>query len=154
MTPQIQIAVSSSLTASQTTQITQTQQIQESTFSSSTIVTEVLTALRPLIVSSVNQAIAAREEKVTQITQTNSQFSQSELIAQIIAALQGPIRVSVADALASYNTNTQVTQVVQSPPVPQSPPSTASGVLDIFGDGKSHNVFVQTPEYQFQYNNN
>jgi len=114
-------------------------------------------------VSTVNEALESRREASqvtqTQVTQTSSSsLSQSDLIAKIIAALQSPIRLSVAQALAQYNSANSVTttQVVQQPiqQVTQTSSSSgSSGLVSIFGDGKSHNVHVETPQYAFEYNN-
>ena len=172
LTPQISASVSSALSASQQTTV-QTQESSSSSSSSSssaasssssstTIVSQVLAALRPIIVSTVNEALESKREASqvtqTQVTQTSSSsLSQSDLIAKIIAALQSPIRLSVAQALAQYNSANSVatTQVVQQPiqQVTQTSSSGSSGLVSIFGDGKSHNVHVETPQYAFEYNN-
>jgi len=86
------------------------------------------------------------------------------LVAQIIAALKPSIAISVSQALEeSRFSSQQQSQAVQQQSVQQQSfqqsQSTSSGSLSsssltsIFGDGKAHNVKVETPQYAFEYNN-
>merc|ERR1711862_818231 len=88
--------------------------------------------------------------QASQQSQQSSSVSQSELIAQIIAALKPSIAVSVQDALdASRVQQQQQQQVFQS-----QVSNLASGTLtNIFGEsGSAHNVKVETPEFNDEYN--
>merc|ERR1719278_1957497 len=97
--------------------------------------------------------------QASQQSQQSSSVSQSELIAQIIAALKPSIAVSVQDALdASRFQQQQQQQVFQSQvsnaASQQSSSNLASGTLtNIFGEsGSAHNVKVETPEFNYEYN--
>merc|ERR1712024_53631 len=100
--------------------------------------------------------------QASQQSQQSSSVSQSELIAQIIAALKPSIAVSVQDALdASRFQQQQQQQVFQSQvsnaasqQSSSSSSNLASGTLtNIFGEsGSAHNVKVETPEFNYEYN--
>merc|ERR1719445_585151 len=100
--------------------------------------------------------------QASQQSQQSSSVSQSELIAQIIAALKPSIASSVQDALdASRFQQQQQQQVFQSQvsnaasqQSSSSSSNLASGTLtNIFGEsGSAHNVKVETPEFNYEYN--
>merc|ERR1712001_125448 len=101
--------------------------------------------------------------QASQQSQQSSSVSQSELIAQIIAALKPSIAVSVQDALDASRFQRQQQQQQQQQQVFQSQVSNApsqqsssvsSGTLtNIFGEsGSAHNVKVETPEFNYEYN--
>ena len=96
--------------------------------------------------------------------QTTVTDNSAILVAQIIAALKPSIAISVSQALEeSRFSSQQQSQAVQQQSVQQQSfqqsQSTSSGSLSsssltsIFGDGKAHNVKVETPQYAFEYNN-
>merc|ERR1711963_196144 len=98
--------------------------------------------------------------QASQQAQQSSSVSQSELIAQIIAALKPSIAVSVQDALNASRFQQQQQQQQQvfqsqvSNAASQQSSSVSSGTLtNIFGEsGSAHNVKVETPEFNYEYN--
>merc|ERR1719373_1416138 len=97
--------------------------------------------------------------QASQQAQQSSSVSQSELIAQIVAALKPSIAVSVQDALnaSRFQQQQQQQQVFQSQvsnAASQQSSSVSSGTLtNIFGEsGSAHNVKVETPEFNYEYN--
>merc|ERR1712178_633489 len=95
--------------------------------------------------------------QASQQAQQSSSVSQSELIAQIVAALKPSIAVSVQDALNASRFQQQQQQVFQSQvsnAASQQSSSVSSGTLtNIFGEsGSAHNVKVETPEFNYEYN--
>merc|ERR1712200_108325 len=95
--------------------------------------------------------------QASQQAQQSSSVSQSELIAQIVAALKPSIAVSVQDALNASRFQQQQQQVIQSQvsnAASQQSSSVSSGTLtNIFGEsGSAHNVKVETPEFNYEYN--
>jgi len=97
--------------------------------------------------------------QASQQAQQSSSVSQSELIAQIVAALKPSIAVSVQDALnaSRFQQQQQQQQVIQSQvsnAASQQSSSVSSGTLtNIFGEsGSAHNVKVETPEFNYEYN--
>merc|ERR1719285_1621479 len=98
--------------------------------------------------------------QASQQAQQSSSVSQSELIAQIIAALKPSIAASVQDALnASRFQQQQVFQSQVSNAASQQSSSSSSSNLssgtltNIFGEsGNVHNVKVETPEFNYEYN--
>jgi len=100
--------------------------------------------------------------QASQQAQQSSSVSQSELIAQIVAALKPSIAVSVQDALNASRFQQQQQQQQQqqvfqsqvSNAASQQSSSVSSGTLtNIFGEsGSAHNVKVETPEFNYEYN--
>merc|ERR1711975_139879 len=100
--------------------------------------------------------------QASQQAQQSSSVSQSELIAQIIAALKPSIAASVQDALNASRFQQQQQQQQQqqvfqsqvSNAASQQSSSVSSGTLtNIFGEsGSAHNVKVETPEFNYEYN--
>jgi len=100
--------------------------------------------------------------QASQQAQQSSSVSQSELIAQIVAALKPSIAVSVQDALNAgrfqqqqqQQQQQQVFQSQVSNAASQQSSSVSSGTLtNIFGEsGSAHNVKVETPEFNYEYN--
>jgi hypothetical protein len=96
--------------------------------------------------------------------QTTVTDNSATLVAQIIAALKPSIAQSVSLALEeSRFSSQQQSQAVQQQSVQQqsfqqsqsatSGSLSSSSLTSIFGDGKAHNVKVETPQYAFEYNN-
>merc|ERR1711973_740770 len=98
--------------------------------------------------------------QASQQAQQSSSVSQSELIAQIVAALKPSIAVSVQDALNAgrfqqqQQQQQQVFQSQVSNAASQQSSAVSSGTLtNIFGEsGSAHNVKVETPEFNYEYN--
>merc|ERR1712203_972350 len=152
------------------------------------LITRIIEALTPSITTAVRRALKERYESrqaalllqqqqqealllqqqkqeallIQQQSQQSSSVSQSELIAQIIAALKPSIAVSVQDALNASRFQQQQQQQQQqqvfqsqvSNAASQQSSSVSSGTLtNIFGEsGSAHNVKVETPEFNYEYN--
>merc|ERR1712168_1523259 len=105
--------------------------------------------------------------QASQQAQQSSSVSQSELIAQIIAALKPSIAASVQDALNASRFQqqqqqqqqqqvfqSQVSNAASQQSSSSSSSNLSSGTLtNIFGEsGNVHNVKVETPEFNYEYN--
>jgi len=105
--------------------------------------------------------------QASQQAQQSSSVSQSELIAQIVAALKPSIAVSVQDALNASRFQqqqqqqqqqqvfqSQVSNAASQQSSSSSSSNLSSGTLtNIFGEsGNVHNVKVETPEFNYEYN--
>merc|ERR1712203_925547 len=145
-----------------------------SSSSEQTLITRIIEALTPSITVAVRRALKEKYEsqqaalllqqqqqeaaafQASQQAQQSSSVSQSELIAQIVAALKPSIAVSVQDALnaSRFQQQQQQQQVIQSQvsnAASQQSSSVSSGTLpNIFGEsGSAHNVKVETPEFNY-----
>merc|ERR1711884_298582 len=158
-----------------------------SSSSEQTLITRIIEALTPSITTAVRRALKEKYEsqqaallqqqqqealliqqqqaaafQASQQAQQSSSVSQSELIAQIVAALKPSIAVSVQDALNASRFQQQQQQQQQqqvfqsqvSNAASQQSSSVSSGTLtNIFGEsGSAHNVKVETPEFNYEYN--
>merc|ERR1712001_437787 len=147
-----------------------------SSSSEQTLITRIIEALTPSITVAVRRALQEKYEsqqaalllqqqqaaafQASQQAQQSSSVSQSELIAQIVAALKPSIAVSVQDALNAgrfqqqQQQQQQVFQSQVSNAASQQSSSVSSGTLtNIFGEsGSAHNVKVETPEFNYEYN--
>merc|ERR1712207_75125 len=103
--------------------------------------------------------------QASQQAQQSSSVSQSELIAQIIAALKPSTAASVQDALNASGFQqqqqqqqqvfqSQVSNAASQQSSSSSSSNLSSGTLtNIFGEsGNVHNVKVETPEFNYEYN--
>merc|ERR1711973_465417 len=121
---------------------------QQSSFSSQeqSLTARIIQMLYPSITASVRSALTARSQVQAPVVVSTQKTSadSSTLIAQIVAALKPSISLSVEQALSarsSYSSSSDGSSYTAS-----------SGLLtDLFGDGKTLNVRVETPEYQVQY---
>merc|ERR1711884_600260 len=164
-----------------------------SSSSEQTLITRIIEALTPSITTAVRRALKEKYEsqqaalllqqqqqealliqqqqaaafQASQQAQQSSSVSQSELIAQIVAALKPSIAVSVQDALNASRFQqqqqqqqqqqvfqSQVSNAASQQSSSSSSSSLSSGTLtNIFGEsGNVHNVKVETPEFNYEYN--
>jgi len=99
---------------------------------------------------------------------SSSSVNSSKLVAQIIAALQPSIAVSVQDALdaqsqafnaqsQAFNSQNQAfnsqSQSFNTQSASSSGSLSSESLSGIFGNGGVHNVKIETPEYNIEYNN-
>merc|ERR1719357_1671071 len=164
-----------------------------SSSSEQVLITRIIEALTPSITAAVRKALQERYEaqqaalllqqqqqealllqqqqqeafQASQQAQQSSSVSQSELIAQIIAALKPSIAASVQDALNASRFQqqqqqqqqqqvfqSQVSNAASQQSSSSSSSNLSSGTLtNIFGEsGNVHNVKVETPEFNYEYN--
>merc|ERR1719215_1975821 len=148
-----------------------------SSFNADSIVNSVVSAVQPLISSTVSNAVGGGSRRPVAVLSTppplaapapiTTSFNSNDIVSQVVSNIQPLISSTVSNAVGSssgrFNSRTSSSSTPASTsasfnPVPIAAPrrpapavSSSSSINDLFGNGDTFNVRFNTPDFEIQY---